>query len=172
MFAKRNSLDARVKSSYDAWICEQLKEQLHERKCKTVHAYIPMGSEIDIRPLLEYLLQSGITVVCPKTLPKQVLENRILTSLDELETGIMGTQHPKEVNLYEGSYDCIIVPGLAIDSRNYRLGYGGGYYDTFLSNQQDAFTVGIYYPFQQVQMVPTEPHDIALHSVLVKPFDS
>lgn len=170
MFAKRNSLNSGVKSAYDTWICGELKKQIRSHGCNTVHAYIPMGSEIDILPLLEHLLQDGMTVVCPKTLPKRKLENRILTSLNELETGIMGTQHPLEANLYEGRYDCIIVPGLAVDSQHYRLGYGGGYYDTFLSGQPNAFTIGIYYPFQQVQTVPTEPHDLPLRSVLLKPF--
>jgi 5-formyltetrahydrofolate cyclo-ligase len=170
MFALRNSLDDQVKKTYDTWICEELTQQLLLRKCTTVHAYIPMRSEIDIRPLLANLLQSGVTVVCPKTLPKRKLENRILISLEELEIGIMGTQHPREATLYEGEYDCIIVPGLAIDSERYRLGYGGGYYDTFLSSQPNAFTIGIYYPFQQVQKVPTEPHDLPLQSVLLKPF--
>ncbi|MES2781138.1 MAG: 5-formyltetrahydrofolate cyclo-ligase [Bacteroidota bacterium] len=171
MFAKRNALDAILKNKYDRWIAEQLQRLIAERNYKTVHTYIPMGSEIDIRPVINFMLHSGITVISPKTLPKHQLENRILVSLDDLATGIMGTQHPREATVYEGLFDLIIVPGLAIDVNNYRLGYGGGYYDTFLAKQQDAHTVGIYYPFQQVEHVPIESHDLKLDAVLI-PVDS
>ncbi len=170
MFAKRNALEVAVKSVYDQWMCGELQQLITERNYRTVHTYIPMGSEIDIRPLLHHLLQSGVTVVSPKTLPKRKLENRRLVSLDELETGIMGTQHPLEANVHEGSFDCIIVPGLAIDARQYRLGYGGGYYDNFLVNHSGAHKLGIYYPFQHIEQVPTEPHDLKLDAVLMKPF--
>lgn len=168
MFVKRNAIDRGDKAAYDEWINTELRQLITDRNCKTVHAYIPMGSEIDIRPVISYMLESGITVISPKTLPHHQLENRVLVSLDQLGTGIMGTQHPLEANVYEGTFDLIIVPGLAIDRNNFRLGYGGGYYDIFLASQPDAHKVGIYYPFQQVEHVPVEPHDFRLDAVLIK----
>ena len=69
---------------------------------------------------------------------------------------------------FNGRYDLIIVPGLAFDNRNYRVGYGGGYYDNFLVMQPESFKVGIFYPFQKVDVVPVEPHDICLDTILVK----
>ncbi len=136
-------------------------------RVKTVHAYIPMAGEIDIRPLLQYLLENDIRVVCPKTLPKRQLENRVLTSLDELETGIMGTLHPKEPLVYKGSFDLIVVPGLAYDQEKYRLGYGGGYYDGFLGLHPKSLKVGIFYSFQQVDQVPREAHDLRLDELII-----
>lgn len=169
MFIKRNAIEINDKLAYDEWINTQLKQLVIERGCKTVHAYIPMGAEIDIRPVISWMLEAGIKVISPKTLPQHRLENRILVSLDKLGTGIMGTQHPMEANVYEGKFDLIIVPGLAIDRNNYRLGYGGGYYDIFLADQPDAYKVGIYYPFQVVEHVPIESHDLRLDAVLIKP---
>jgi 5-formyltetrahydrofolate cyclo-ligase len=159
---KRNLLSVEGKALHDAKINKALLALVEEKKCKVVHAYIPMGSEIDIRPLIEELLANQITVVSPKTLPKRKLENRVLVSLAELETGIMGTQHPLEATIYEGPFDLIIVPGLAFDSDNYRLGYGGGYYDNFIVNYPGAFKVGIFYPEQYIEKVPIEPHDMQL----------
>jgi 5-formyltetrahydrofolate cyclo-ligase len=103
-------------------------------------------------------------------LPARTLENRILTSLQDLETGIKGTQHPALPNIYNGNYDLIIVPGLAFDAQRYRLGYGGGYYDNFLVAQPKAFKVGIFYPFQQVAAVPKEAHDVCLDSIINRDF--
>lgn len=166
MLARRLNLSPKTKMAYDAWICQQLFDLISERNAKVVHAYLPMGREIDITPLLEKLLEVGVMVVTPKTLPKRVLENRILESLSEVEEGVFGTTHPLVPNIYEGPFDMAIVPGLAFDN-NYRLGYGGGYYDNFLVNHPETFKVGIFYPFQKVDEVPTEAHDLALNQIIV-----
>jgi 5-formyltetrahydrofolate cyclo-ligase len=57
---------------------------------------------------------------------------------------------------------------LAFDAANYRLGYGGGYYDGFLRQHPEAYKLGICYPFQKVKQVPLEAHDVRLDAVLAK----
>ena len=113
------------------------------------------------------MLTKNIKVITPKTLPKRQLENLELHALNELEKGVFGTSHPANSEIYSGNYDLIIVPGLAFDNQNYRLGYGGGYYDTFLEQHPNAFKVGIFYPFQKVSTVPKEKHDVCLDTILV-----
>ncbi len=170
MFENRRAIDIKVKREYDSWICSELEKLILSRGCKVVHTYIPFSTEIDINPLIQKLLALKLTVVCPKTLPKRKLENRILHSLQakDLEVGIIGTRHPLQADVYEGKYDFIVVPGLAFDSSNYRLGYGGGYYDNFLVQQPEAYKVGIFYPFQKVEAVPLESHDFSLDTILYK----
>jgi 5-formyltetrahydrofolate cyclo-ligase len=167
MLAARNHLEPLQKATHDDFICKTLFSLIVKNNFKVVHAYIPMGNEIDIIPLLQELLNKNITVVCPKTLPARALENRVLSSLQDLETGIMGTQHPVNARVYDGDYDLIIVPGLAFDEQRYRLGYGGGYYDNFLVAHPQAYQVGIFYPFQKVEAVPRETHDVRLNEILV-----
>lgn len=167
LLAKRAELDKIKKRAYDRWVCEQLFIKIKERNAKVVHAYLTMGTEINITPLLQNLLSNNITVVTPKTLPKRVLENRILHSLAEIEKGVFGTTHPAQADVYTGPYDFVIIPGLAFDDANNRLGYGGAYYDTFLAQQPTAFKQGILYPFQKIVTVPTEAHDIKLDHILV-----
>lgn len=172
MLEKRSELRSSEKVVYDNRICAALAEIIKKNNYRVVHAYIPFMAEINITPLLQELLDSDIRVICPKTLPKRKLENRELKSLRELETGIMGTQHPANPDVYEGSMDMIIVPGLAFDASNYRLGYGGGYYDNFLVQHPEAYKVGIFYPFQLVDQVPVEAHDFKLDHILVDRFES
>lgn len=166
MLEQRRELDPGFKLSFDRAVCEKLEELILEKDFRVVHAYIPIAGEINITPLLESLLQRGLKVVCPKTLPRRKLENRVLHSLSELETGIMGTKHPLEAEVYEGPYDLIIVPGLAVSNDLYRVGYGGGYYDNFLADHPEALKVGVFYPFQRMDTVPTEPHDVRLDMAL------
>ncbi|MCO6501275.1 MAG: 5-formyltetrahydrofolate cyclo-ligase [Vicingus serpentipes] len=172
MLIKRAQLNVSMKEKYDKWVCDELEKMIIAKNYKTVHAYLPMGKEINITPLLEKLLRKKITVVTPKTLPKRKLENRVLTSLTDIEKGVFGTTHPANPEEYKGTFDLIIVPGLAFDSNNYRLGYGGGYYDNFLINHPQAYKAGIFYPFQQVEKVPIEEHDLALHTILHQKFSS
>jgi 5-formyltetrahydrofolate cyclo-ligase len=166
MLTKRAEINETHKNKYDVWVCNELEKIIEANNYKTIHAYLPMGKEINITPFLESLLSKNITVVTPKTLPKRKLENRILSSLNDVEEGVFGTTHPSNPTEYKGAFDLIIIPGLAYDEHNYRLGYGGGYYDNFISNHPLAEKVGIFYPEQKVKKVPTEAHDVKLDKIL------
>lgn len=168
MLIKRAQFSINKKIVYDNWVVDQLINRVVLLKPKVVHVYLPMGKEIDIFPLIQYFLDNKITVVSPKTLPNRKLENRILRDLSDLEKGVFGTSHPKNPHIYKGQIDFIIIPGLAFDNNNYRLGYGGGYYDNFLKNFPNAHKVGIFYPFQKVEVVPREEHDVKLDEVICK----
>ena len=165
MLAKRAELDAAEKNRLDGNMCDKIGSLIAERQVKVVHTYLPMGTEIDIFPLIQSLLDKGITVVTPKALKKRRMENLVLRSISELEDGIYGTKHPAQGIEYTGSFDLFIIPGLAFDSRLYRLGYGSGYYDTFLASSPGGFKLGICYPLQVVEKVPTELHDIPLDAL-------
>ncbi|MFT5762360.1 MAG: 5-formyltetrahydrofolate cyclo-ligase [Polaribacter sp.] len=168
MYKKRARNKSDFKKKYDLWICSQLEQLVKEKNVKTVHAYLPMGTEIDIRPFIQKALKQNIKIISPKTLPKRQLENLELHSLETIGKGVFGTSHPANSTIYSGDYDLIIVPGLAFDNQNFRLGYGGGYYDTFLEQHPTTFKIGIFYPFQEVTSVPKEAHDVSLDTVLVQ----
>ena len=53
----------------------------------------------------------------------------------------------------------ILVPGLAFDRTGHRLGYGGGYYDSYLKEHPEAKSVGICYSVQMSEEIPLEEHD-------------
>lgn len=167
MFSKRAKLSEQLKRKFDQSICQGIWELIVTNEYKNVHCYLPMGSEIDIYPLIKRMLEENIKVITPKTLPKRTLQNLILNALDQLEKGVFGTSHPANGIEFTGKYDLIIVPGLAFDAVNFRLGYGGGYYDKFLAENASAHTLGICYPFQKKDKIPVETHDFKLDDVLI-----
>lgn len=167
LLLQRNAISSNQKQVWDKSLVEQLIVLIKKQNAKTVHTFIPMANEVGILPFINWMLTEGMKVVCPKSLPKRNLENRVLTSLHQLENGMYGTQHPASPQVYSGSYDLIIVPGLAFDRQGYRMGYGAGYYDTFLAQHQQAHAVGVGYPFQLFDAVPTEPHDVLLNEILI-----
>jgi 5-formyltetrahydrofolate cyclo-ligase len=67
--------------------------------------------------------------------------------------------------------DLLIVPLLAFDNDGYRLGYGAGYYDRYLSEHRAKRTIraiGIAYAGQHVDKLPHEPHDEPLDAVVTE----
>jgi 5-formyltetrahydrofolate cyclo-ligase len=167
LIVTRDALETKQKSDWDHSINTQLQAQLACKKVETLHTFLPMGNEVGLYPVIEMALQNGITVVTPRAQSQRKMQHLVLNSLTELEEGIYGTHHPANSYEYEGVYDFIIVPGLAFDLKGNRLGYGAGYYDTFLKDHVSAYRCGVAYPFQLVDQVPCEPHDIKVDQVIV-----
>ncbi len=165
MLEERDKLNASVKEGFDRIMCERLERLIKEKQARVVHAYLSMGSEINILPLLDRLLLEGITVVTPKAMKGRKIKNLALHSLEDLEEGIFGTKHPAHDEEFTGEIDVFIIPGLAFDRQNYRLGYGAGYYDHLLSEHK-GYKAGICYPFQLTDKLPVEAHDVAMDEVL------
>jgi 5-formyltetrahydrofolate cyclo-ligase len=166
MLEQRNKVPRQTRHLFSEKICSQLWSYMIENKMEIIHSYLTMGSEVNVLPLLQKALDAGLTVVVPKTLKKRQMQNLVLTDLKKMEPGIFGTYHPRDAEEHTGHYDLIIVAGLAFDSAGNRVGYGGGYYDTFLAEHQAARKIGVAFPFQIMETVPVEAHDVQLDVVL------
>ena len=62
----------------------------------------------------------------------------------------------------------VVVPGVAFDKKNNRLGRGKGYYDRFLKMLPFSTpTIGLAFDFQIVENLPVkEPHDVPVSQVI------
>ena len=146
-------------------ICKEVWGFILSNKVKTIHSYIPLDFEVDILPLLEKLLENGIQLVVPQTLPKFSLRHLKVGSLKKLKTGLFNTRYPADGEVYRGGYDLILVPGLCFDRAGNRLGYGKGYYDRFLALHSNVTKAGVCFPFQMIESIPEESHDIQMDMV-------
>lgn len=168
MLHLRKTIDPSTKQQYDTQICNDIFDMIQKYDYEIIHTYIPMKDEINILPLIENLLQDGRILIAPKTLPNRRLEHLLLKSTKALQKGAYGTYHPANSIEYIGDIDLIITPGLAFDYKGNRLGYGGGYYDHFLKEQQNAYSIGIAYPFQRMKYIPLGSFDIPVNEVISK----
>ncbi|MCB0769765.1 MAG: 5-formyltetrahydrofolate cyclo-ligase [Flavobacteriales bacterium] len=166
MLAQRDGCDPTERTTRSTRIITELEALMEERKVKVLHSFLPMGSEVDLFPLLDRAVAKGIAVYAPKTLKDRALEHYRYNGEEHLIPGVFGTRHPAGNEPYTGTFDTILVPGLAFTAAGDRLGYGAGYYDTFLPQHPEAFTVGVCFPFQVVDALPVEPHDRAVHRVI------
>lgn len=167
MREQRNGLTDSQRQEHSVVVCRKLEELRKKLRTSTIHTFIPMGSEVDVMPFILSEFEKDSTIVAPQTLKGRELKHLRLISPDALESGRFGTQHPAGDEVFDGKPDIILVPGLAFDHRGFRLGYGAGYYDTFLQKNAQAFKVGVCYPFQLVDEVPIEPHDVQLDQIII-----
>jgi len=136
-----------------------------------VSGFLPIRSEVDVRPLMDLLRQRGARICVPVVLDKETIVFRELTPGAELVAGVFGTVGP---GLDAGEFDpeIMLVPLAAFDRRGHRIGYGGGYYDRAIYRLQqkgcNPRLIGIAFDCQEVASVPEEPHDIRLHGILTE----
>lgn len=101
-------------------------------------------------------------------LPTVVGDDIVPVELDEKTEFAEGDFHIMEPqnHPYNGSFDLIVVPGMAFDAAGHRLGRGRGYYDRFLCQFPNVKRIGICFDFQKVAVVPTEPTDMSMNEVI------
>lgn len=95
------------------------------------------------------------------------LELRHFKSSNEMLAGAFHIQEPIGECFYKfETIELVVVPGMAFDKHGHRLGRGKGYYDRLLPKLQNAYKIGICFPYQRVEEVPTDAHDIMMDEVL------
>ncbi|MDP1915290.1 MAG: 5-formyltetrahydrofolate cyclo-ligase [Myxococcales bacterium] len=131
----------------------------------------PMRSELDPRPLMRRLKALGATLALPRTPRRgQPLTFHRWDTGTLLVTSRYGVTEPVEETPIVIP-DLVLVPLLAFDRTGARLGYGGGYYDVTLAALRASgpvFALGLAYAVQEIDCVPTEPHDVHLDAVLTE----
>ncbi len=65
--------------------------------------------------------------------------------------------------------ELIVVPGVAFDRHNNRMGRGRGFYDRLLKSTPKALKVGVAYSFQMLDEIPVEPFDVRMDTVITEP---
>ena len=164
LLQKRNDLDKKTKKIYD----RQIFDKFFDLKCvinaKDIFIYVGYGSEINTISIIKKLIEMGKNVYIPYTYKNnRIMKMTKLKDPDlELEPGFKNIPEVKKEYrcFYEGKIDIIVLPGLAFDNMLNRLGYGGGYYDTFISNlDYMPLKLGMCYDFQQLPNLPTEKFD-------------
>ncbi len=145
---KRNALTTEQKQKMDEAVLQRVK-QLHKfQNAKLILTYVSTPIEVDTRALIRYALESGKQVAVPRCVENtREMEFYLIRSLEELKPRTFGVDEPEaveanKVKLFQNSV--CIVPGLCFDRQGYRLGYGKGYYDRFLSNYHGP-TIGLCY---------------------------
>lgn len=162
MIKRLNEVTVKDRDTKTKQIIEKLISSPDWKNANTIATTMPMQHEIDTTLFIQACWRLHKNVVVPKCNHKtKEMQFFNITSFEQLETGYFGIQEPieslcKKINKDE--IDLIVVPGVAFTARGDRLGYGGGYYDRYLSNYAGNL-IALAYDLQIVQKLPIEAHD-------------
>lgn len=156
--ALRREMDSQVKAEKDAAILKRLLELPEYKAATLVLTYVSTAIEVDTLELIRRALAEGKRVAVPYCIPGKIdMLFCEIFSLDDLTPGSFGVLEPdpeKQPVLREFSDSVCVLPGLGFDLEGYRLGYGKGYYDRFLSKYPGT-NLGVCY---NVCLKPLLPH--------------
>lgn len=136
------------------------------RNAQTIYAYLPYNQEVRTVPMLERAMKDGKRVAVPKVYGEE-MKFLYITDLNRVEKGYAGIPEPiGDEPVAQDPTALVLMPGLAFDREGHRIGYGGGFYDKFLSAEPGHPTVALCYEFQMVERIPTEEFDIPVDQVI------
>lgn len=163
--AQRQEASARIIGRVDAW-------------CRTrsllvpgviVSGYWPLRGEPDLRPWLASLVDAGLTCALPVVVEKGApLQFRAWRPGCAMEKGFWNIPVPAAATPV--TPDVLLAPVVGFDAANYRLGYGGGYFDRTLDQLRKQglkyHAIGVGYAMAVLGTIHPMAHDIALDTVL------
>ena len=170
--AAREALSEQERSVLDDRITQKLLATSEYVEATTVLTYVSVSSEVSTRMFIECALRDGKTVAVPRCLPGHCLEFVAITSLDQLIAAPFGLlEPPKELPALteeQMNASICIVPALLVDIKGYRLGYGAGFYDRFLSTYPGKKICLAYQQNLSWTMLPHTTFDVAVDEVITE----
>ena len=142
------------------------------KKAKVVMFYVSLKDEVNTLSMIDEAVKMGKRVCVPVILKdeKRLIAGEIKDRERDLEKQHFGIYQPiaghvREVPLED--IDLVVVPGIAFDKNNVRLGRGHGYYDRFLCGlPKRTKTIGLAFDFQVVESLPQDSHDVPVSKTI------
>ncbi len=161
IFQKRKGLseDDILKMSHN--IVKQVRLDEAFKKASYVAIFYPMKGEVNLLELLD-----GKKNICFPKVEKDGIHFYLYNPDVPFIESSFGVKEPDGGELCDDLIDYMLVPLLATSSNLYRVGYGKGYYDQFLSKHRPKDVVGVLFDFQLLDDIPHDTFDQPLDRYL------
>ena len=143
----RSSMSVIEKNSADLDIFNKIINTDSFKNAETILTYVSVNDETDTFELIKYCFENGKKVATPRCLDKNGNMSFFeINSFEDLKPSYFHLLEPAKCcnKIVSFKNSLCIVPAFSYDKNGYRIGYGGGYYDRFLS-EYSTKTIGICY---------------------------
>ncbi len=164
----RDRLSPEAREEKNRAIHEKFFQIINKIPSETIFIYVSYRSEVGTDSLITQLLDAGkiVTVPLVQVNSRKMLAIRLMDPENDLVSGYYGIMEPKESLIQERTLDpsridVVVLPGSVFDERGGRMGYGGGFYDTFLAMEvlPSAKRIAFSYDLQIKHRIPQQAHD-------------
>jgi 5-formyltetrahydrofolate cyclo-ligase len=162
---RRDAIPLDERTEWSLAICRGIMEDDRFLDARGIHVYLPIGSEADIRPLIDVAWELGKGVGLMRVHEDGGTQQYRITPETKYAAAPLGILAPVEAELFDmDRCDLVIVPLVAADEHCNRVGYGKGYYDQFLTHFPRP-TIGAAYDLQVYPQLPSDDMDIRLDTI-------
>ena len=150
-------------------VLSRLNGNEHLQRAETIFMYYSLPDEVNTHVYIDQLLERGKKILLPEVIDGENMVIREYTGKHDLKEGAFHIMEPIGSLFPEERYqeiDLAIIPGMAFDAKRNRLGRGKGYYDRFLQKIPQVYKIGICFPFQLIDKIPTEETDIKMDAIM------
>ncbi|MCM1282379.1 MAG: 5-formyltetrahydrofolate cyclo-ligase [Roseburia sp.] len=169
--ARRDGLSGELRRKKSREIAECLLAQEWYGTADEILVYAAIRSEAELSAFFTQAYQDGKALYFPRVKGTQMEFYRVEAG-EELEPGAFGVREPREQGMpwqdRAAETTPILVPGVAFSKMGERIGYGGGYYDKYLSIHRSLFPVGICFEMQISSRLPVEPLDVCMAELVTE----
>ena len=170
---RKKILELRKKNYSENFNISQIKlfRFLEKKKLqsKIVGGYYPFNYELDILNILEIFEKKKYTISLPKIAKNNEMNFFKWSNSEPLKINKYGIPEPiSNKKIYP---NILLIPLVGFDDQLNRLGYGGGYYDRYLSKakiKSRLFKIGLGFSFQEVKNLPINIHDEKLDCIITE----
>ena len=160
-----------ISNKINSQLKDFFKHESFEYKKAYTNIFLPIQkfNEINLFPLINTIRSAGGKVCVNKSdFINHEMTGYLFEDMNQITTNNYGIPEPtfgKVVDTPE--IDFVVVPLLAFNSKGYRVGYGKGFYDKFLSQcNKKCIFIGVNHFGETTEFTNIAPHDIPLHFVI------
>ncbi len=150
----RNQMNSKQLHGKNEMIIKQIRNDDVFQHASVIGIYYPLGNEVNLLSLTNSNQKFAFPKVEPDGIHFYLLDEK--TSFKKSQFGVMepqtGVNCDKEI-------DYLLVPAVSISKDCYRIGFGKGYYDQFLSKIRPKHVMGVIYDFQEIDHFAIDSHD-------------
>lgn len=161
--AARNSLSPNEVLEHSTHIFKKIRCMEFYRNCDTILSYADCNHEVITTDFIDNALKDEKRVALPRVEKTGTMEFYYINSRKDLSIGKFGILEPAGNQIFSpedtGSV-IMIMPGVAFDEKCHRVGYGGGYYDRYLVQYPQIFTIAVCHEIQLMKKIITEEYDV------------
>ena len=165
----RQAMTPEQRAAKSAVICEKLKTLPELQQAKTIFSYLAMWDEVNLAAFDDWARANGKKVAYPVCGKRGQMEIYVPASMDELikdRYDITAPDPARSERVEPADVDVILVPMVAYDKDNWRMGQGGGFYDRYLVRSPESKHIAVAFTEQEMAHIVRDSYDMPMDMVV------